>query len=231
MKFTHRPPPVARLVGREKRIYTKALYEAAQRGTDQGALGAQRRVKAKIAAVGLGRLAGAVGKTSSKAKGQRPRSPYGAIFVKGGDESRAGQALESYSRGAVIRARKGNWLAFATAAVPRVIGRRRTTPSLYRKSGMVARIGELIFRPTKNPNVALLVVRKVTLHPRTHQAKRAGPRTPRTRVPADEVTAFVLLRVTRRAMRFNKDREVAKAARGVPDRIAFELDRLLARAA
>src|SRR5690349_6918511 len=87
MKLTHRPPNVRSLVDRDKRRLERALYEAAQLGTEQTSIGAQRRVKAKIAAVGLGRLAGAVGQTSSRKKGQKPQKPYGAIYARGGDES------------------------------------------------------------------------------------------------------------------------------------------------
>lgn len=228
MKLIYRAPKVSRLVDTAKRKHRKALYEAAQRGTHEASIGAQRKVKAKLAQVGLGGLGRAVGQTSGKRKGQKPETPYGVIFVKGGDKSRAGQALESYSRGATITARRKKWLAFPTNAVPARVGRFKITPERYNRSGLQTRIGKLHFVKV-NDRVSLLVVRKVTLHPRTHQAKRAGPRAPRTRVPAKEVVAFVLIKVTRRAQRFNKDREVWKAARETPDRIAFHVERLLAK--
>lgn len=228
MKHTFRPPNVRGLVARDKEKHRRALYRATQEGIDQATIGAQRRVRSKIRAVGLGGLANAVGKTSSFQQRKTPVKPWGAIYVKGGDQSRAGQALESYSRGAVIRARRRNWLAFATNAVPRTIGRRRTTPELFKKAGMVTRIGQLHFVQVK-PNLAFLMLRNVSLHPRTHQAKRLGPRPTRTRVAVKEVVAFVLIKVTRRAMRFDKDREIAKAAREVPTRIGFLLDRILTK--
>lgn len=227
MKLTFKPPPIRQLVARDKRRYTAALYKAAQNVTDAASRDAQQGIQAKITQVGLGRLAGAVGQTSSKRKHQTPQSPYGAVFARGGDQSRAGQALESYTRGATITAKKGDWLAIATNAVPRTINRYRTTPMLYRRAGLQTSIGPLQFVRI-NANLAFLVVKDVTLHPRTHQAKRAGPGTPRTRIPAKQVVAFVLIRVTRRAMRFNKDRVVNTVANTLPDRMAAEMERLLA---
>lgn len=207
-----------------KARYKRDLYGAAQYATDRASKGAQVRVQGKIRAVGLGRLSGAVGQTSSLRKRQKPRQPYGVIYARGGDESRAGQALEAYSTGVTIRARNGSWLAFATAAVPRTLARKmegrlagkRTSPLSYRLGGMQTSIGTLVFKPIR-PGLAYLVVRNVTLHPKTHRAKRAGPRAPRTRIPAKEVIAFVLIRVTRRAKRFDKDREVRPEAARVPD--------------
>lgn len=166
--------------------------------------------------VGLGKLDQAVGFTSAQRKGQRDRTPYAAIFAKGGDESRAGGALEAYSRGTTIRTINGEWLAYATEAVPKRIGRRKITPALYNRSGLVGSIGKLIFRKI-NPNLALLVLRKVSLSPKTGQAKALGKRAPRTRiVPEKDVVAFVLIRQTRRAKRFDKDIEVSLESRRTP---------------
>jgi len=211
-----------------RRRHDRALYRAAQFATEKASADAAVHIRARIQTVGLGRLAGAVGQTSSMKKGQTPTTPYGAIYARGSDESRAGQALEAYTQGVTIRARNKEWLAFATPAVPRVIGRRRLTPELYRQSGLVGSIGPLQFKPI-SANLAFLVVKNVTLHPRTHRAKAAGPRAPRTRVAAAEVVAFVLIRVTRRAKRFDKDRIVAAYSGQVPDLIADYMDRELAK--
>lgn len=228
MKLVHKPPRYKQMIERDKRRHKKALYTAAQLSTDESSVETQAAVQAKIRGVGLGKLAGAVGRTSSKRKVQKPKRPYGAIYARGGDESRAGQALESYTRGATIIPKRGRWLAFPTNAVPRTINRRRTTPMLYRRSGLQTSIGVLHFVQV-NPRLALLVVRNVTLHPKTHQAKRAGKRAPRTRVPAKEVVAFILIKQTRRAVRFNKDREVWKVARTMPDKMKKNLEMLLAK--
>lgn len=228
MKLSARAPRISQSIARDKRRHKKALYEAARLATHETSIGAQRKVRGKISQVGLGKLANAVGQTSAKKKGQRPEKPYGAIYAKGGDESRAGQALKSYTKGAVITARKGKWLAFATRNIPARAGRWKMTPERYNKGGFQTRIGKLQFVQI-NANTAWLVVRNVTLHPRTHQAKRQGPGRTRTRIPKKQIVAFVLIRVTRRAIRFNKDREVWKAARETPERIKWHHDRLLAK--
>lgn len=228
MKFQVRVPPVAKEMTRNAINYQKALRRAAIEATDQASREAQRALKDRIRAVGLGRLGGAVGQTSMKRerRGNDVDRPYGVLFARGGDESLAGGALESYSKGSVIVAKQRRWLAFATKAVPKFVtvsGRRfRTTPELYKISRLQSSIGPLIFKPISG-NKAVLVVRKVTLSPKTGQAKARGPRAPRSRVPANEVVAFVLIRVTRRAQRFDKDAIVLQYARRVP---ALMLERL-----
>lgn len=230
MRLTHKPPPVRSIVAGMRRRYKAALYKGAQHATDRASREAAQAIKARMRGVRLGRLSGAVGQTSSLRKGQTPKSPYGVIYPKGSDESRAGQALHAYTVGVTIRTRNKEWLAFGTPAVPRTVGRRRLTPELYKRSGLQSAIGPLIFKPISR-DLAYLVVRKVTLHPRTHRAKAAGPGRTRTRVPAAEVVAFVLIRVTRRAKRFDKDAIVRTYSGKVPDYIAEFMEAELAKAA
>lgn len=230
MRLTHKPPPVKAIVAGMRRRYKTGLYKGAQYATDRASREAHQAVKARMKAARLGRLTGAVGHTSSLRKGQTPKSPYGVIYAKGGDESRAGQALYAYTTGVTIRTRNKEWLAFGTPAVPRTVGRRRLTPELYKKAGLNSAIGPLIFKPISK-DLAYLVVRKVTLHPRTHRAKAAGPGRTRTRIPAAEVVAFVLIRVTRRGRRFDKDNIMRIYSGKVPDYIAEFMERELPRAA
>lgn len=230
MRLTHKPPPVKSIVAGMRRRYKTVLYRGAQYATDRASREAHQAVKARMKVARLGRLTGAVGHTSSMKKGQTPRSPYGVIYAKGGDESRAGQALYAYTTGVTIRTRDKEWLAFATPHVPRTVGRRRLTPELYKKAGLSSSIGKLEFKPI-NRDLAYLVVRKVTLHPRTHRAKAAGPRAPRTRIAAKEIVAFVLIRVTRRARRFDKDNIMRIYSGKVPDYIGEFMDHELAKAA
>lgn len=212
-------PDFSRLRG-EAKAFGRAHRLAAVDATDLAGSRAQRRVQAKMRAAGLGNLSRAVGFTSAKRKRQLDRTPYAAIYAKGGDESRAGGALEAYSRGATIRAQNSEWLAYATDAVPKRVGRRKMTPKLYNSSGLVGSIGKLVFRKVK-PNLALLVLRKVSLSAKTGQARALGKRAPRTRiVPEKDVVAFVLIKQTRRAKRFDKDLEVGYESRRVPDYIA-----------
>lgn len=198
--------------------YRKDLRAAAIYATDRASKEAQRGVQERISATGLGRLSRAVDHQSSRRK-DRGGDPYGVIFAKGGDESLAGGALESYSRGSTIRPGPGKvWLAFPTAAVPRFISfagrRQRLTPDIYMKSGLMQSIGRLEFRPIGD-NKAIWVIKRVTVSPKTGRAKAATGRT-RTRIPKKEVIAFIGIRVTRRAQRFNKDGVVSFYARRVP---------------
>jgi len=204
--------------------YRKDLRAAAIYATNKASLETQRGVQERITSTGLGRLSRAVGQTST-ARQRNPggNNPYGVIFAKGGDDSLAGGALESYTRGSTIRPGPGKvWLAFPTAAVPRLVtfaGRRqRLTPEIYMKSGLMQSIGRLEFRPIGG-NRAIWVVKKVTVSPKTGRAKAAAGRT-RSRIPQKEIVAFVGIRVTRRAQRFDKDGVAAFYAKRVPGYMA-----------
>ena len=125
------------------RRYAKDLEQAAFYATDEASKLAQRGVQSKMRAVGLGRLANAVGQTSALKKNQRGRNPYGVLYARGGDESLAGGALDAYTRGVTIRATNRKWLAFQTNAIPRRVNRKRMTPALYESAGFASRYGKL----------------------------------------------------------------------------------------
>jgi hypothetical protein len=221
VKFGVKAPNYTRIYGESGRQLRKNIRAAAVIATDRSSKEGQRAVQERIRSVGLGRLSNAVGQTSTRKERDQAsgRNPYGVIYARGGDESLAGGALESYSKGAVIVAQQKQWLAFATNAVPKYVsisGRRfRTTPELYKASRLASSIGKLVFRPI-GPGRAVLVIQRVTLSPKTGQAKAAGPRAPRTRIAKKEVIAFILIRVTRRAARFDKDSIMRIYAERVP---------------
>lgn len=208
---------------RIQRLHKRAAFEV----TDLTIQKAHKHVQAKMRSVGLGKLDRAVGWTSAKRKGQKDRTPYGVIFAKDGDDSLAGGALEAYSRGTTIRPQSGNWLAVPTPAAPRLVNaggrRRRLSPSMWAAAGLNQKIGKLIFIRV-NSNVALLVVRNVSLSAKTGQAKALGKRKPRTRiVPKKDTVVFILIRQTRRAKRFDKDEIVGMYAARMPDYMARTL--------
>jgi hypothetical protein len=205
VRFQVRVPDPHKEIGRASAQHKRDVRRAAIIATDRASREAQLAIRQKMLAMKLGRLGNAVGQTSMKRRGGGG-DPYGVLFARGGDQSLAGGALEAYSKGVTIRAQQRQWLAFATDAVPRRIGRYRTTPALYQLSKQATGM-RLEFRPL-GPNRAILVLKNVTLHPKTGVAKAAGKRTPRTRIPAKEVVAFVLIRQTTRAQRFNKDQIV-----------------------
>ncbi len=210
--------------------YRRDLRTAAIIATDRASKEAQRAVQERIRSVGLGRLANAVGQMSAKRdRGFGPTDkPYGSIFARGGDDSQGGGALEAYSRGATITAGAGKqWLAIATNAVPKFItlgGRRfRTTPQLYKNSSLASSIGPLKFKPIGNGR-ALLVIERANVSPKTGRAKAPGARKSRSLISKKDVVAFVLIRVTIRAKRFDKDQVVILFAQRVPNYIQEALD-------
>jgi hypothetical protein len=212
---------------RERDRFKKDQARAALDVADIAGEKMYRHTQAKIRSVGLGRLANAVGFTSAKRKRQLDRTPYGVMYARGGDESLAGGALESYSQGATITPESSKWLAVPTAAAPKLVTvrgkRRRLTPSDWKAAGLEQRIGKLIFRQIRS-NLALLVVRKVSLSAKNGQAKALGPRKPRTRiVPQKDVVVFVLIRQTRRAKRFDKDEIALIYHNRIPDYLARTL--------
>jgi len=202
---------------RFKRDQKRAAHEAADIAGEK----MYRHTQAKIRSVGLGRLSNATGFTSSKRTRQLDRTPYGVMFARGGDESLAGGALESYTQGTTITPESGEWLAVPTPAAPRLVNvggrRRRLTPATWAAAGLNQKIGKLIFRQIRS-NLALLVVRKVSLSAKTGQAKALGKGKPRTRiVPQKDVVVFVLIRQTRRAKRFDKDEIALIYHNRIPD--------------
>ncbi len=200
--------------------YRKQLRKVSYEATDLAIQRGHARVKAKMRSVGLGGLANAVGWTSAKKKGQTDRTPYGVIYAKGGDKSRAGGALEAYSDGTTITP-TGSWLAFPTKAVPRLVSaggrRQRLTPALWEAAGLDKKIGELRFVQVSS-STALLLVNRVSLSPKNGQAKALGKGTTRTRIiPKRAVVAFILIRKTRRAKRFDQEDEIFRMAAIVAD--------------
>lgn len=230
LKLTERRPN-PRAISRPARAFAAAQQRAAHIAVDRASKAGQKRVQQKMKAVGLGRLGNAVGHTSSLRKGRRgERKPWGVIFAKGSDNSLAGGALEAYSRGTTIRPDDQEWLWFQTTAVPRRIGRYRTTPARYNASGLATTIGPLQFRRVGR-NLAQLYIRNVTVSPKSGRAKARGERKTRTRIPMKEIVAFVGIRWTRRAKRFDKDQLMRLAAQLVPKYMGEELDLILSKGA
>lgn len=193
---------------------------AAQRAVDRSSRLGQARVKNQIRAVGLGRLEKVVGHSSSLKKGDRGRHPWGVIFAKGQNDpdDRGAGALEAYSEGAVIVPKMslwGGWLWIPTNRIPKRVRRYKITPALYNRSGLVQSIGPLIFKRISR-NKAILVIRRVSLSPKTGRAKAMGNRKTRTRIPMAEVVAFVGIKLTRRSKRFDQVQIMRLAAQMVP---------------
>ncbi len=188
--------------------------------TDKATTFAKELTRQKIQAAGLGRLANAVGSTSSlKRKGGRQTdNAFGAVFARGKTSWRGNQALLAYSEGATITPNAGRkWLAFATDAVPRRAGREKMTPEGYRKSGLESTLGKLQFVRGRNGRVAYLVARKVVVSRRNGRILRQqGVKKNRGSNNKDSVVAFILIKITRRAQRFSQRAIMLEAVNKIP---------------
>ncbi len=215
---------------RQLRTAGKALDRATQKGmhvaVDRATKLAQKGIQQRIKAVGLGRLGGAVKATSSERKRRRdPNNAWGAIYAAGGDESRAGGALESYTQGSTIRGKEKTWLAIATRALPKRIGRYRMTPARYEAAG--SPLGPLVFKLVKR-NVAYLIAQgDFTTSAKTGRAKAFKGRVSRGRKRQRDVIAFVLIRETKRAKRFDQKQLVKLAHQLVPKFLEEEIGKSL----
>lgn len=237
MRFDITPPTVGlqkmKVAGAQ---YRKDLRAASVLATDRASKDGQRAVQNRIRSVGLGKLSNAVGHTSSKRERNTIGDPYGVIFARGGDDSLGGGALESYSRGANIYSQKGKWLAFPTAAVPKFTSvngrRRRTTPALFLNrsgrgpvAGAMPNFGRLVFKPI-GPNRAVLVLPKASVSIRTGRAKAPNKRKSKLSTNEKDVVAFVLIRITRRAQRFDHRQIMQSFGRRLPRYIKAALDEI-----
>lgn len=233
MKFGVNAVKAVRKVENDGAQYRRDLRAAAIIMTDELSKEGQRDVQAKIRAVGLGKLGGAVGHTSMKKEGQSGtgRTPYGVIFAKGGDESLGGGALESYSRGSRIKptGANGDWLWIPQPSVPRFMRsggrRRRLTPALYNASSLASTIGKLVFKPISATR-ALLVIRKASVNIRTGRAKAPLKRKSNLSTNEKDVIAFVGIKVTRRAKRFDQTKVMQAKAQKGPRVMREALDRI-----
>lgn len=207
--------------------YGQRRRRAAVIATDKAATLYREDVQRSIRGGGLGRLEKAVGMTSTLKKRYTTGDPFGVVFVKGGEQSRAGQALQIYESGGPIRIRNKPWLAFQTNVIPRRIGpkRERTTPTLYEKYGLSQSIGKLKFRPI-GPGRALLVVQKVTQQPKTGRIRPAGKRPSKTRINLKEVVVFILIKATSRNKRYDRKAAARRRASEVPRLISEALRQL-----
>lgn len=240
MKFALRTTPAASYRS-FRRSLLRDLGKAAAYGADQTAKRGREAIQGAMGASKLGKLARAV-RYSSDLKKRRvpgadsngnPTMPWragGIIFLTGGSGSDRGQgAFKAYSEGTVITPRAGGrWLAYATKAIPKRVGRYKMTPARYVAGGFEQKIGPLVFIPGKSAGEALLIVPSVTMpmvgSGTARQRSRTG-RVPRGRVGHDFIVAFVLIRTTSRAKRFDPIAETAAEWRLIGVRIADYLRR------
>jgi hypothetical protein len=203
-------------------IVIPELRAASHYASDKAIALAKTNTRNKIRAVGLGGLANAVGATSSlkKRRTNEPRG-WGAIYARGGRDSRANQALMSYTEGALIQPTAGRkWLAYPTQAagritrlpIPRVGGRGYAN---FKNQPSRVRGVQLSFVQI-SPNRAMLVLKNASVSRKTGRGKPMGQRLGRGQDRKDFVVMFWLIRFTRRAARFDQHAIVRDAAGSIP---------------
>lgn len=186
----------------------RSLRGAAHYAADKAIIGAKAKTRSAITRAGLGRLANAVGDTSSL---RHPRwrgrgdTGWGVIYARGGANSRAAGALSIYSRGGTIVPGAGKrWLAFPNEETAgRFMGRRKLTPSLYRDAGP-GRQGRLQFILT-SPRTAVLVARDQYVNRRTGRSRARYGQRKRSERAERQTIIFFLIRLTSRAKRFDQE--------------------------
>lgn len=145
-----------------KRFSIQRLERAALVGSDQASRQALREVRQAFGAAGASRLGGAIKQFSDLQKGKVHRrgaeafSASGGLAIRTRNERTVG-AVISYTEGGTILPLKGRWLWIATDEIPRLAGRNRMTPELYRKRGFEQKIGPLVRVNSVNGRPLLVV--------------------------------------------------------------------------
>jgi hypothetical protein len=195
------------------------LRKASHYAADKAIKAAKSETRATIRGVGLGRLSNAVGATSSLEKQRTIGNAWGAIFARGGIDSRANQALMAYTEGARILPTGGRkWLAYPTKAagrtvrlpIPRIGGRGygnfKNQPNRY---GMQLRF--VRFSPTR----AALVLDEGIVSNKTGKVRRGAKRVGKASTHQKFIVMFWLIPFTTRAARFNQHEIVARNGRNI----------------
>lgn len=149
---------------REYQALAKRRMEAAALiATDNAAMLAKRTIRAQMQGASIGRLGNAIDANSDMQRTGRVHrmegggfSASGVVFVRSKSERTLG-AIESYTRGANIRPVRSRWLWIATDNIPRITGKYRMTPELYRANGFERKIGPLVMVRSINGNPLLVV--------------------------------------------------------------------------
>lgn len=208
-------------------IVRRDLKQAAHKGVALSTQSAKDWTRSTIRSVRLGGLANAIGTSTSQSKRRtREELAWGALFARGGQDSRANQALMAYTLGARIYPTNGKqWLAFPTkeagntARLPtprtsrlRSYGNFKNQPSRFRGA-------QLRFVPV-NAKLALLILPKATVSRATGRAKPFTGKRPRNADRKDGVVMFVLIKQTTRMKRFDQQAIMRRAFATIPGNIA-----------
>lgn len=214
------------------RAIQRGLFQAARAAAfqtaDEFGKASQKSIRSAMVSTGLGRMQGAVRYASAVTKrrgdqralrkaGGNARLPAAAwnvrdrawtyVFNVGGNRSLG--AFDAYSARSVTQIRPTGgkrWLAFPVGPFPKRVGSNKMTPALWNSSGLARSIGPLVFIKGISANVAYLAVKDVSVRGKTGGGARAlGKRggVGAGRVKRKLVIAFILIRGTTRAQRFD----------------------------
>jgi hypothetical protein len=203
-----------------KDVVLPSLRRASHYATNEAIEDAKKTTRSTIRNVRLGGLANAIGSTSSlkKRKTGPSQSAYGVIFARGGEFSRANQALMSYTEGARITPGPGKkWLAYPTKQagrlvrlpIPRTAGRKYANFKNQPSRGPKLRFVKFSERK------AALVLDDASVSNKTGKAKPMRKRLGRGAKRYKFVIMFWLIRYTTRAARFNQHRIVAQSGQKI----------------
>lgn len=208
-----------------RRFAEQRMERAALIAVDQGRRIALTSIRSDMQGAGLGRLGNALGSSSDFAKGRGVHrypgggfSASGVVFIRSGSERSRG-AIEAYTEGADIRPVRGRWLWIATDQIPRVTGRVRMTPELYRQNGFETKIGPLVYVRSVNGN-PLLVVKGASVSA-AGKARSARSMTKRGQLrrgqaAKDFIVAFIGIPRTSRAARIDVEAIMQSVAGQLP---------------
>lgn len=214
-----------------QRLENAALY-----ATDKAIRRAHRYTQAQVMEVGLGRMRKLVAVTSDLEKGTLKRygaegfSASGVMFQKK-RSPRLDGIFESYGRGSVIRPRNGGYLWFPTDDIKRLgiiaspntgggKGKRgRISPGNWAAAGLVSKIGPLVFIFGKHSGERLAIVRNVGVNaagkPGSARSLKRNGTAKKGDVQRDFIVAFIGIKQTVRAQRFDAQQNRIDSARGL----------------
>lgn len=190
-----------------EREFSRRLEKSALQMTDRAAAKAKGRIRADMAAAGLGRLGFALGSGSDlKKSGQVHRkgngwSASGWVAVRSRSQRTQG-AIESYTEGSTILPRRGRYLWFATDDIKRLArvplpnsggnsyGNVRLEPRLWDRT--YGRTLGPLFPMKAADGTPLLAIRNATLS-LSGKARSARPLTKTGKVPKGQVQQEVII--------------------------------------
>lgn len=214
------------------RIASQQRIEAsASRAVHRDGRRALSDIRAAMQSARLGRLGLAIGATSDLDKGRvhrRGRSSFSVssvVHLRTRSERTIG-AIESYTAGADINPRRGRWLWFSTDEIPRVTGKYRMTPELYRKNGFEQKIGPLVFVRSVNGS-PLLVVKTASVsasgRPRSAKGLTKRGKLRKGQRAKEFIVAFVGIPRTARAALVNVPAIMEEARQRLPQTFNEEI--------